>query len=49
MKKTLVMTVTVVSALLAAFCLSDREASAEKTGESLFREHCSGCHAELLF
>ena len=46
MKKTLVIAVMAVSALLFALFLPAKEASAEKTGESLFKEHCSVCHPD---
>jgi cytochrome c6 len=44
MRKTFMMTLIVVSTLLFALISHGKEASGEKTGESLFKEHCAACH-----
>lgn len=46
MRKTFMMCVITLAALLAVCCLEVRAPSAEETGESLFKKHCAGCHPQ---
>lgn len=46
MRKTFILCVVALAALLTVFCLERRALSAEETGESLFKKYCAACHPQ---